>query len=57
MNHEIMVLWTPLRAMPLLWIVVTLAAYLAARWLQRRCRGNPALNSVLIAIVAVGRRF
>jgi putative effector of murein hydrolase len=53
MNREILALWTPLAATPLLWIVVTLAAYLGARRLQRFCGGTPLANPVLVAIVTV----
>jgi putative effector of murein hydrolase len=53
MHREIMALWTPLALTPLLWLAVTLAAYLAGRWLQRLCGGSPLLNPVLVAIVTV----
>jgi putative effector of murein hydrolase len=33
--------------------VLTLAAYLAAQWLQRRCGGTPLANPVLVAITAI----
>jgi putative effector of murein hydrolase len=54
MNREIVALWTPLAPTPLLWVVLTLAAYLGARWLQRLCGGTPLANPVLIAIAVVG---
>ncbi len=53
MSREILALWAPLLPSPLLWLVITLAAYLGARWLQRRCGGTPLANPVLIAIVVV----
>lgn len=53
MHREMIALWTPLAPTPLLWLAVTLAAYLAARWLQRLCGGSPLLNPVLVAIVTV----
>jgi putative effector of murein hydrolase len=53
MNREIQALWTPLASTPLLWLVVTLAAYLGGRLLQRLCHGSPLANPVLIAIVVV----
>jgi len=54
MNRELLALWTPLASMPLLWLVVTLAAYLGARRLQRLLGGSPLANPVLVAIVLVG---
>lgn len=54
MTQEFAALWTPLAPTPLVWIVLTIAAYLGGRWLQRRCGGMPLVNPVLIAIVAVG---
>lgn len=54
MNREVLALWAPLTPTPLLWLVITLAAYLGARMLQRVCGGTPLLNPVLVAIVAVG---
>jgi putative effector of murein hydrolase len=54
MTREILALWTPLAPLPLLWLVVTLGAYLGARRLQRLCGGTPLANPVLIAIAAVG---
>ncbi len=53
MTREIQALWVPLAPTPLVWLFVTLAAYLAARGLQRRCGGSPLLNPVLVAIVVV----
>jgi predicted murein hydrolase (TIGR00659 family) len=53
MSREILALWTPLLPMPLLWLVITLAAYIGARRLQRLCGGTPLANPVLVAIVAV----
>jgi putative effector of murein hydrolase len=45
--------WSPLAPTPLVWIVVTLGAYLLGRRLQRVCRGAPAANPVLIAMILV----
>jgi len=53
MSREIIHLWTPLALTPLLWIVLTLAAYLAARKLQLLCGGAALLNPVLVAISVV----
>jgi putative effector of murein hydrolase len=53
-NSAILALWTPLTLSPLLWVVLTLAAYLGGRWLQRLCGGSPLANPVLIAMVVVG---
>ena len=46
--------FAPLAASPLLWLFLTLGAYLAARRLQRACGGAVWLNPVLISIVLVG---
>lgn len=46
-------LWTPLAPSPLLWLAVTLAAYLVGRQVQRLCRGAAFASPVLIAIVIV----
>jgi putative effector of murein hydrolase len=48
--RDIAAAWSPLAATPLLWIVVTLAAYLVGLRLQRLCRGAAVANPVLIAI-------
>jgi putative effector of murein hydrolase len=47
-------LWMPLAATPLVWLVVTLAAYVAGAMLQRACRGSPYASPVLIAMILVG---
>jgi putative effector of murein hydrolase len=54
MNKAIQHLWTPLATTPLLWLAVTLAAYVAARRAQRACNGSAFANPVLIATIAVG---
>jgi predicted murein hydrolase (TIGR00659 family) len=54
MSQEILALWTPLALSPLLWLVITLAAFLGARRLQRICGGSPLVNPVLVAMLAVG---
>lgn len=46
-------LWTPLATTPLLWLVVTLAAYLIGRVIQRACGGAALASPVLIAIALV----
>ena len=46
-------LWTPLASSPLLWLAVTLAAYLVGRQVQRLCGGAAFASPVLIAIVLV----
>ena len=51
MNHAIQHLWMPLSTTPLLWLVVTLAAYVVARAFQRVCRGSALASPVLIAII------
>jgi len=44
-------IWVYLRAGPLLWLTVTLAAYVAAQWLYERARLNPLLNPVAVAVL------
>jgi putative effector of murein hydrolase len=53
MNHSIQHLWTPLAATPLLWLVVTLAAYVIGLAMQRACGGSAFASPVLVAIVFV----
>ncbi len=53
MNASLQHLWTPLAATPLLWLVVTLAAYVIGRAIQRACRGSALATPVLIAIALV----
>jgi putative effector of murein hydrolase len=52
-HREILALGLPPQDAPLVWIVVTIAAYLGGRWLQRRLGGTPLINPVLLAIVFV----
>lgn len=46
-------LWVPLSPSPLLWLAVTLGAYLVGRAVQRRCGGAAYASPVLIAIAIV----
>ncbi|WP_347248078.1 LrgB family protein [Zoogloea sp.] len=43
-------IWVYLSAQPLLWLTLTLAAYLLALALHRRAGGHPAVNPVLISV-------
>jgi putative effector of murein hydrolase len=52
-NNSLQHLWTPLATTPLLWLVVTLAAYVVGRAIQRACGGSAFASPVLIAIVLV----
>ena len=54
MSAVIADLWTQLATTPLLWLAVTLAAYVAGRWLQRACKGSVLLSPVLVAMVLTG---
>ena len=54
MSAVITHLWTPLSTTPLLWLAVTLAAYVAGRWLQRTCKGSVLASPVLVAMVLTG---
>jgi putative effector of murein hydrolase len=51
MMRELAAVWSPLAPSPLLWIVVTLVAYLLGRRLQRLLGGSALANPVLTAIV------
>jgi len=51
--REITAAWSPLTFTPLLWIVVTLGAYLLAKRVQKLCGGMALANPVLIAIGVV----
>lgn len=53
MIHSIQHLWTPIAATPLVWIVVTFAAYVSGRGVQRVCRGSVFASPVLAAIAIV----
>jgi putative effector of murein hydrolase len=53
MNNSVQHLWTPLATTPLLWLVVTLAAYVVGRVIQQACKGSALASPVLIAIVLV----
>lgn len=47
-------LWVYLSSQPLLWLTVTLAAWLGADALAQKAGRNPWVNPVLVAVVAVG---
>ena len=51
--QAVVTLWVYLSASPLLWLPVTLAAYVAADNIQRRLRRHPLANPVLIAVVVL----
>lgn len=53
MIRAIAQLWTPLATTPLLWLVVTVAAYVVGQFVQRACRNSPLASPVLIAILVV----
>lgn len=53
MISSLSALWVFLAQSPLLWLTLTLLAYLAAVWLYWRSRGNPFLIPVLTAVTAV----
>jgi len=46
-------IWVYLAASPLLWLAVTLCAYVAADWLYRRSRMHPLTNPVALAVAAI----
>ncbi len=53
MTHVLSDIWVFLAASPLLWLTVTLVAYLVAFWLYRRSGFNPFVNPVLIAVATI----
>ena len=46
-------IWVFLSSSPLLWLTVTVLAYLGALWLHRRSGGHSLVNPVLIAVAAL----
>ncbi|MDK9724546.1 MAG: LrgB family protein [Sterolibacteriaceae bacterium MAG5] len=46
-------IWVYLAASPLLGLTLTLLAYQAAVWVNKRCGGHPLANPVLIAVAAL----
>jgi putative effector of murein hydrolase len=53
MTAAIAHLWTPLATSPLVWLVVTITAYVIGRLVQRLCGNAPIASPVLIAIILV----
>ena len=47
-------IWVYLSATPLLWLALTLVAWIAADAIARACGRHPLVNPVLIAIVVIG---
>ena len=47
-------IWVYLSATPLLWLALTLVAWIAADAIARACGRHPLVNPVLIAIAAMG---
>ncbi|MFC3853453.1 LrgB family protein [Salinispirillum marinum] len=45
--------WVYFAARPLLWLLVTIACFLLARWLSYKVRGMPLLNPVLVSMIAI----
>lgn len=50
MPERAAMVWERLAGLPLLWLALTLLAYQFGLWLQRRLRGHPLANPVLIAV-------
>jgi putative effector of murein hydrolase len=46
-------IWVFLASSPLLWLTVTVLAYLGALWLHKRSGGYSLVNPVLIAVAAL----
>jgi predicted murein hydrolase (TIGR00659 family) len=53
MDRLIVEIWVYLAASPLLWLTMTLVAYLAGQWLFRRSGGQALFNPVALAIALV----
>lgn len=53
MQNLIAAVWTPLQPSPLLWLTMTIAAYMLGVGIQRRCKDSPLANPVLIAILVL----
>lgn len=53
MKPAVFQLWVFLASSPLLWLTLTVLAYLGAIWLYRRSGLNPFLNPVLMAVAAI----
>src|SRR3712207_1491146 len=53
MTRSLTDFWVYLQTGPLLWLVLTLAAYAAAHALFHRTHGNPLLNPVAIAVALI----
>lgn len=53
MSHVLQHLWAPLTATPLLWLVLTVMAYIVGQMIQRACGGAALASPVLIAVVLV----
>jgi predicted murein hydrolase (TIGR00659 family) len=51
--NDTVALWVYLSSTPLLWLTVTLGAWLASDWLALRARRNALVNPVLICIVLI----
>lgn len=51
MNRDVFELWTYLGEEPLLWLTLTLLAYLAGDWVSQRTARAPLANPVLIAVI------
>ncbi|QOC95466.1 LrgB family protein [Pseudomonas putida] len=51
MISSLLALWTPLAVSPLLWLSLSLLAFVVGQQVQRRCAGTAWANPVLIAIV------
>lgn len=46
-------IWVFLAQSPLLWLSLTLIAYLGALWLHQRSGSRPLVNPVLVSVVAI----
>ena len=46
-------IWVYLAEAPLLWLTLTLVAYLGGVWLNRKLKGNPLVHPVLVAMLVL----
>lgn len=53
MNITELTVWQQLAAAPVLWLVVTIAVFMAASWLNQRCGRTPLLHPVVVSLSVI----
>ena len=56
MRANVFEIWVFLAQSPLLWLTLTILAYLGALWLYRRSGFNSLVNPVLLAVAFIDRK-